>query len=384
MNPMCKPLSPTRIAAVLLGVIGWGLVQAGCSVVASEDDDPPLRASTTFRTITELDTDTYDAFGPMLQLADSTLLMAYRQGRSHVSDDGISAGRISRDQGQSWSEPFVIYQDSSREVRGVGGGIRLANEELLLFHRRGRQIEALRSQNGRDWSGPTAVYRPVRGQVLSAGNAILLDDNSLMRGFYANVGESRVYTVFSDNQGETWSQPVTVLESDMTKHEYNEASYVSLGDGDVLGLIRDEKNDAFTQVRSLNGGRSWTDQGIVPFSYGNGRAHPPWLLTVTDDQGKTWVVCLYANRFERELRMIVTSAQALRDEGIDAWRGHPVFQLTTFTRNRSGYPAATAMGNDGRLVGWYYDEKTEEDADVVVFSVNPLAERRRASELRSQ
>lgn len=367
-----------------MGAIGWGLVLAGCSVIASEDDASPLRPSTTFRTIIELDTDTYDAFGPMLQLADSTLLMAYRQGRSHVSDDGISVGRISRNQGQSWSEPFVIYQDPSSEVRGVGGGIRLANEELLLFHQRGRQIEALRSQNGRDWSGPTAVYRPVRGQVLSAGNAILLDDNSLMRGFYAYEGGNRVYTVFSDNQGETWSQPVTVLESDKTEHEYNEASYVSLGDGDVLGLIRDEKNDAFTQVRSLNGGRSWMDQGMVPFSYGNGRAHPPRLLTLTDDQREAWVVCLYANRSERELRMIMTSAQALQDQGVNAWSGRPVFQLATFTRNRSGYPAATEVGADGRLVGWYYDEKTEEDADVVVFSVNPLAERRQASDLRSR
>jgi molecular chaperone DnaK (HSP70) len=83
---------------------------------------------------------------------------------------------------------------------------------------------------------------------------------------------------------------------------------------------------------------------------------------------------LYANRETKELRMIGVRVEALRDRGVAAWSGQRSIRLATFTRGRSGYPSAVQVSREGKVVGWYYDEKTTSDADIVVFGLNPIAE----------
>jgi hypothetical protein len=207
------------------------------------------------------------------------------------------------------------------------------------------------------------------------GNPIYTNPSTIMRGFYS-FGESQTVNVtFSQNRGRSWEEPKTVLRSSSVEHSYNEASYVALDDTTILGLVRDEMNTAFTQVRSTNGGRDWSNEGPVPFTYGD-RPHPPFLMRISNPGQQDWIVCLYAHRSKKELRMIGAPREALLRTGTDAWKYRQVIRFGSFTRARSGYPYAVQVESNGRVVGWYYDEVDADDADIVVFSLNPLQELR--------
>ncbi len=360
--------------AVLVVLLVAGM---GCSMSGSSQEEKsagPSAEAQSYVELAEIETGSYDAFGPILQVADSTLFLAYRTARSHVSPDGLMVGRISTDLGRTWSESFEILSDPDLVIRGASGGMRTENDDVLLFHRRGRQLEAIRSQGLLGWESPRRVFRPSDGVANAAGNPIRIGQGKVMRGLYTSGTEQSVSVVFSDDEGRSWGSPVKVLSRRGGGHNYNEASYVHLGDRIIVGLVRDNEGTSFVQVRSENNGRTWTVEGQVPFSYGEGAAHPPFLLPVKRSDGKDWVVCLYANRLEKELRMTGIPADELRQQGVSGWKESPDLRLATFTRGRSGYPSATQVDSNGQIIGWYYDEKTVSDADPVVFSVNPIQE----------
>lgn len=361
------------IGAAILMVV----VVGGCGLVGddrAEDGAIPSEAQS-YVTLAEIDTDSYDAFGPILQVRDSTLFLAYRTARNHVSLDGSMVGRVSTNLGRTWSASLPILRDRNLTVRGVGGGMQTRDNDVLLFHRRGNQLESIRSKGLLQWDDPERTYRPDRGLANSAGNPIRIAGGRIMRGFYTGGdGPQNVYVTFSDDEGRSWSEPVQVLSRRGGGHNYNEASYVHLGDSTLVGLVRDDERSAFTQVRSETNGQEWSVDGTVPFTYGDGAAHPPFLLPIRRPDAADWVVCLYANREEKELRMIGVRAEALQDRGVAAWSDQRSIRLATFTRDRSGYPSAVQVSREGNVVGWYYDEKTTSDADIVVFAVKPIAE----------
>lgn len=362
----------SRIGACFL----FGIMSVACGMLGERSEDKSgTHLASTYEELARLNTNSYDAFGPILQFADSTLFLSYRQASTHVSEDGFTVGRLSTDLGQTWSDPYTIFGDSTQVVRGVAGGVRVSNGDALLFHRRDDRLESIRSPDARTWSRPLSVYQSQDGgNVLAHGDPIFVGGNRLMRGFYTHGASQSAHVTFSDDEGQTWKEPTTVITSNSRAHSFNEASYVYLGENEIIGLVRDNEKEAFTQVRSRSEGKNWMSEGKVPFSYGKGLAHPPLLLRFDNADSKDWIVCLYANRYEQELRMVVTRTDLLRQQGTEAWKKYPIFRLTTFTRRRSGYPAAVQVSSNGKIVGWYYDEKSSSDADIVVFSMNPVQE----------
>lgn len=186
---------------------------------------------------------------------------------------------------------------------------------------------------------------------------------------FDNSNTLRAMVSFSRDEGQTWERPTIVLSSSNETHAYSEASYAYLGGGHIVGLVRDERNDRYRQVRSTDNGKTWMDVGPVPFSYGN-RAHPPSLVRVENAEGDFVVLCYYANREEKQLLVIRASAQALIEEGVSAWELDSVRQIATFTKKRSGYPSVVHFPESCRAIGMFYDEQTGQDADIVAFAMD--------------
>ncbi len=164
---------------------------------------------------------THMAFGGITK-KNGVLYVVYRSATNHNSMDGVVAMQSSSDNGTTWTAPVTIFNPT------------------VVF-------------------AETADARDPRISALSTGRLII---NVFVRDNTDAVDGSQSYTLYSDDNGATWSSPVE-LAADGDYFDLRVSGYIiEQANGDLLCPAFTEDDGTINLrvlvFRSQNGGTSWT------------------------------------------------------------------------------------------------------------------------------
>lgn len=322
------------------------------------------------------------------RMDDGSLVVASSGLRTqHVCPWGKTVLFTSGDDGDTWSEPFVLndcpIDDRDAGVICLGGRKRLVSwftsdtrqhyegcrtwlgedvvkswdEKLatwtdeLVQQWLGSWVRT--SEDGESWSDPikvpvSAPHGPIRlasGTLLYLGKVFGVKSPDGTRTYtLQNLSAAGIQAMKSGDDGRTWTDlGVVPLAEGTEKGNYHEPHVVELASGKLVGHVRFQNGEgAFTiyQTESEDGGATWTRAAALDV-YGS----PPHLLRHSSGA----LVCVYGYRKPPfgERAMISRDDGAtwdtdfiLRDDGPDG---------------DLGYPSSVELA-DGRLFTLYYQK----------------------------
>ena len=323
-----------------------------------------------------IDTTTYDAFGITSQFPTGKLVIVYRQGSSHVGagDYGIIRMRTSTNNGKTWSSATTITSESNVDLRNVGGGVTPNGRLVVLYGRYNPDSSTWLSivyiysdDEGVTWSSPTTLSTGSNTAYSPHGGLIPIADGKVLANWYGDDGTAYTsYVIISSDNGKTWGSPISVITAS-GGNRYSESSFIHVGGGEILGLIRINNGTVFRQVKSTDNGTSWTDQGNITFDSWT-TPSPPWLSTFQSLSGRRMVAAYYVNRTALKLRVILGTAKDLIASGVSAWQSSTRQDIATTPNIDSAYPSVIHPLNSPYAIGWYYYTEAADDADIAFFT----------------
>ena len=264
----------------------------------------------------------------ILPFEDGRLLLAYSDFHARDwRDEGTAriSGKWSRDEGETWSESFVIQENIGKINCMQASFARLPSGRiLLLFSRKDRQPGSLHpmvkwsDDEAKTWSDPVQLTTE---EAYWCGNNDRLVRLSTGRLLYPLgrlvLGESSLITcLLSDDDGASWRLSKRPIEAP-PKRGYSEPCVVERGDGVLLMHIRSDFGNQHAAL-SDDSGETWRmhknhkpdmcghpESGPnsaeapcmmkrVPGSsdilmlWNNNRVRTPLTAAVSRDDGETW------------------------------------------------------------------------------------------------
>lgn len=235
-------------------------------------------------------TDAYDTFRiPSIITTKKGSILAFCEGRSSKSDHAQNdiVMKRSNNNGRSWSKIQLIAEDGKNclnnpmlvEVEETGRIILMYQRYPEGFHEREvlpgyvdsrvcRSFITYSDNDAKDWSTPRditkSVKRPTWVTSIAGGPGIGIQ---LKKGKYRGrlimpfnqgpAGKWKVYSVISDDQGETWRYGEIAYEQDPGFG--NEVQMVELSDGSIM--LNSRSANGIKQRKtaiSFDGGENWT------------------------------------------------------------------------------------------------------------------------------
>jgi sialidase-1 len=269
----------------------------------------------------------------ILPLKDRRLLLAWIE---YIGGDGSDWGTahiaalISRDEGRSWGEKFVLQKNIGKMNVMIPNLLRLKSGKILfIFLRKNSAADCvpmwrISSDDGKTWS--PAKYFPVdpspaywspnhdRAIQLRSGRIVMplsWTDDWNVHPF------TRLRAYYSDDEGQTWKGSRTIVEIKESKGGADEPGVVELKDGRVMMWTRTTTGHPY-QCYSSDGGETWSNAqpmtvkapdspqsikripstGDLLMIWNNSSPHPgpqydgsdrfPLAAAISKDEGRTW------------------------------------------------------------------------------------------------
>lgn len=300
------------------------------------------------------------------------LVVALRGGAPHMGLGGRLDSVASDDGGRSWSAPVTVA-DSERDDRNPALGTAADGTLVLAYHWQGNydadgnwkgdgsgptDTRVVRSRDGgRSWGEDrfldwTAINgaSPFGKIRCDAGGRLYMPIYGGPPEAMADTGNvsvspavSPTYLLRSDDDGESWGQPLLVARG------LNEADVLLLADDDWLFAARSASLGETYTCRSVDQGHTWGELQRVTVA----REHPPDLT----DLGDGVVLLTYGRRHEP---FGVDGRVSL--DGGRSWAAPRLQLATDLPGTDIGYPS-TARLDDGWLVTAYYVADKRRAAD---------------------
>jgi len=313
-----------------------------------------------------INTATYDAFGITARFNSGKLVIVYREGASHdgAGDYGIIRIRTSTDEGKNWSAATTIDSEANVDLRNVSGTVTPTGRLIIKYTRYDPDTpESFNSKyyysddEGINW---TSYFKPHTGNI---GSIITIGDDKLLSSYSTEATDTdrKIMVMISSDNGLTWGTPIEVVN--VAGLQLDEPSFVYVGGSEIIGLIRITNGTAFRQVKSIDNGVTWTDQGNTTFDSSTGT--PPWLSTFISLSGQRMVNAYYLNRTTNVLRVISGLAKDLIASGVSAWQSSTLKNIASMS---GGYPSVIHPFNNPYGMGWFYNEISASDADITFFT----------------
>ncbi len=335
-------------------------------------------------------------------LDDGRILATYKVGPNKDSDQSDIELRWSEDLGQSWTEPTTLF---SPAIDGKVGSLwvaypgQLSSGRLVLiamwvdretfpgkslFHPETEGclpmslLMAESGDGGQTWSpwkliptppelGPPSVTSPLL-ELASGRMALSVETNKP----YLDASQwfQRVVYLYSDDEGKTWSAPVTVSE-DPTGRMFNWDQRAGVApDGRIVTFTWyfDSQTGAYRNIQrriSQDEGRSWTapedlgikDQAARPAILPDGRTVLAWVDRFGTQSIRARLAQTIDGAFSPETEVLLYDhAAALRSRPTTG--GSMAATLEDMSHWTYGLPFATALSN-GEVLVVYYSGLTE-------------------------
>lgn len=227
------------------------------------------------------------------RLADDRLIAVYNLCTPSQTLCDIDY-RTSSDNGVTWSSAGVVATHATGHTLVMGGLVVLSSGTLI--------VELYDSSDGGVTAFPYVIRGTVSGGVITWGaeiaistgftggkaipfGALKLANGQLMQSLYDNSGLN-INVVFSSDSGLTWGGEKIVVSGNLG---YNEASYVQLASGTIVGVLRrDGASKGYYLTTSTDNGATWSAPTLI---FGAGVADAPGghSLTLTP-AGKIFMV----------------------------------------------------------------------------------------------
>ena len=207
---------------------------------------------------------TYDAFPAAELLQNGDILVAFRSGSTHISNDGEIMLARSSNGGSTWSTS-QIYDEVGIDDRINIGLTQLSDGTLILPFSKYYGFEDVNSyilkssDNGQTWGAPIQVTEPQTKYTFPYGKIIELTNGTLlMPGYGGNTGQtSRSVLLQSVDDGDTWTLKSTIAYDGVKN--YNETSVVKVSDTNYVAIVRGEDSPPnMYQTNSTDGGLTWS------------------------------------------------------------------------------------------------------------------------------
>lgn len=320
--------------------------------------------------------DRYTAWPAIARAADGSLLVAYTDSDEHMGPDGRIMAVRSVDEGQTWSEPFLIYDTPLDERES---GLTQLRDGLLIVHtwstkHTPKSYAAMgegayypeivaawvdqvslpayeeaaplagawvhrSTDGGRTWS------EPARGPDTIHGGIELRDGGLLV----ASYKESRDFVTIhaADRWDGEWKKISSVHSPEPDSIRFGEPSLAQLPNGRIVLMMRvttkpynDSDDRCFLwSAYSDDGGESWSEPFETPLW-----GFPPHLLVLSDGR----LLVTYGHR-----RSPFGQRAAVSADGINWDVGDEVVLRDDAPNLDLGYPASIEL-TDGRVLTVYY------------------------------
>jgi hypothetical protein len=226
--------------------------------------------------------------------------------------------------------------DLSPDLPGIGA----ATPERLLPWARNGGTAYVHISDDAGHTFPTTIpldTTPFAGGYNMRG-AIVLPDNRLLLPLCDIPAYERVYVMHSSDRGLTWSRPTLVAAE--PNRLFEEPCALTLPDGRILMLLRENRSRHLWQVTSSDAGATWSKPVPTPIA-----GYPAHLLLLPDHR----ILCTYGHRTpDFSIRAVVASGDGPN------WGLEPALVIRGGLPNRDlGYPV-TLLHPDRRLTTIYY------------------------------
>ncbi len=298
---------------------------------------------------------TYDAFSIIVQFNSGRKAIIYREGASHVGGQGVLKIKYSND-GSTWGSAITFLSESGIDLRNVSGGVTPTGRLVVAYTRynygTATNLGAYYVYSDDEGTTKSSQLTLQTGNGSSYGNLLSIGDGKLLLPLYS-TGNSEV--VISSDNALTFGSPITIAATG-GGNIYSEASAAYLGGGVITALVREDSgSQRLTQVKSVDNGVTWTNQGQV--SFGNVSQVSPALSTYTSPSGKLMISAYYADRSLGNIRVVSGGASEIAS-GVSGWNASSLYSIASFpsdpTGAHFGYPSVIQNGRSQYVLGTYY------------------------------
>lgn len=306
----------------------------------------------------------YDHFGVLDLLPTGELILLFRRGSEHTGgSDGVIAFRKMLPDG-TWGPVSTVAEQAGLDFRAAGGGVMPSGRIVVsgTIWTTGDLYVYISDDYGDTWQLQHLLPKGSTDYRLSYGRAIQVEDKFVLP-YYTKVGaDNQLRWLETVDGGETWVEGATIYSGPV---EYNEAEYVSCGNGVVVGVTRigSGTGGKLRQFLSTNGGSTWTNQGDVTAQNGDATdvVVSPSLSYYVSDSGTPHIILFYTNRTTSNCfyRTIPVSKAVA---GVSGWSD----RVSVYSAPAdSGYQSQLVLGN--RVIGNLYRELSATQAGAYQF-----------------
>lgn len=298
--------------------------------------------------------------GSIIKLKDNRLLLSFDDYTDVEDwDPGVISGKISEDGGRTWGEKFLIQENIGEKNVANAGITRLKSGALiLLFGKRDEdaQISVYMKRSfdeGLTWEEPKNItpysghHAPANDRVvvLSSGRVIL----PLGGDTDALPGETGVFSVYSDDEGESWELGSFVNFGDLTADAVAcEPVVVELKDKRVMMLIRTTLGFIY-KAYSEDEGTTWGE----PIKMDLASPFAPHMIKRIPNNNGDHLLLIWNNNPTSQTRVPLTMAIS-KDEG-ETWEN---FINLAETGVVNAYPSIATYGDEVLITYYIYKPGT--------------------------
>ncbi len=342
-------------------------------------DSPPI---TVFR-----DAGRYVSFPDVKRLPDGRLLCVFRDATypervRHIEADARIVGSISKDDGRTWSPPFVIFDDEACQNDPCVAVLKDGRLLLTWFNWVGRSAGYVKEHNpsyvykvdhgkwgeyaepggvhclwGRadtlEWDKqPIMLAGPPQPLFAASASTLEMSNGDLLVPIYGRSTKTRddqAFLVRSSDGGETWSKPQMFAQDPAGKIAMQEPALVEPKPGHLLAVMRTANaEDHLYCARSADGGKTWTPAERMPVV-----GHPPDLLLLPDKR----VLLAYGYRHQPfGVRMCIS------DDSGKTWDLKEEMTVTSSGSGTDlGYPSVCLTGDKHVVIVYYMNGPDKKD-----------------------
>lgn len=268
--------------------------------------------------------------GDFVTLKDGRILFIYAHYTGTSGSDFGNAclmSRVSADKGKTWStqDRLVVKQEGLMNVMSVSL-LRLQNGEIALFYLRKNAtwdcipMMRISKDEGETWSDPIQCITDRKGYYVVNNNRVIQLKNGrlLMPAAYHYVpeggewngkaGHGRIFNYYSDDNGRNWKSGSEVANPDSVIHQ--EPGVIELKNGNIFMFIRTNGKVQYLSF-SKDKGKTWTpaqrsniksptspasiaripstgDLLMVWNNNGSDEKRTPMTIAISKDEGNTW------------------------------------------------------------------------------------------------